>query len=376
MKHILVVFVLLCTVHAFSQEKTFESEVKKISKNIELITKSQKDSLKTKVEAINKRLDKKEIDAKTATALKNEAASYHAKQIEILVGLEEKKLQQLVQDKTNGKIADLDEKEIKYKEYDDDGSFRIGSKTFNIRIKNTDDATDWDSDWNSSRTTRWERRGKRNRGTTTQFVFAMGVNNVLVDGQLSSLDNSVYKFWQSHFYELGWTWKTRMSREASKLYIKYGVSFLWNNLRALDNKMHVVNGDVTDLVVHPQELTESRLRHVQMTFPVHFEWDFSRNDEFSDGTFRDRTNNSVRFGIGAFFGFKLGTRQYLEYRDVTGTKVEEVQKDDFNTNVLNYGVSSYLAWKSFGLYAKYDLNPLFKDTETRNFSMGIRFDFN
>lgn len=376
MKHILVVFVLLCTVHAFSQEKTFESEVKKISKNIELITKSQKDSLKTKVEAINKRLDKKEIDAETATALKNEAASYHAKQIEILVGLEEKKLQQLVQDKTNGKIADLEEKEIKYKEYDDDGSFRIGSKTFNIRVKNTDDTSDWDSDWSSSSSTRWERRGKRNRGTTTQFVFAMGVNNVLVDGQLSSLDNSVYKFWQSHFYELGWTWKTRMSRQASKLYIKYGVSFLWNNLRALDNKKHVVNGDVTDLVVHPQELTESRLRHVQMTFPVHLEWDFSRNDEFSDGTFRDRTNNSVRFGVGAFFGFKLGTRQYLEYRDATGTKVEEVQKDDFNTNVLNYGVSSYLAWKSFGLYAKYDLNPLFKDTETRNFSMGIRFDFN
>ena len=44
-------------------------------------------------------------------------------------------------------------------------------------------------------------------------------------------DNSDYKFWQSHFYEVGWTWKTRMDRQASKFYFKYGISFLWNKSR-------------------------------------------------------------------------------------------------------------------------------------------------
>lgn len=368
MKKTLLIFMLLCTTISFSQEKTFEREVKKISEKIELITKTQKDSLKIKVENINKQLDQKEITADEAMALKKTAAAYHANQIEQLVSLEEKKLQQLVQDKANGKIASSDSKN----DIDDDDSFTIGNKTFRIRV-NDKDTDDWDRNEN-----RWNRKGKskRNKSTTSQFVFAMGVNNVLVDNNLSSLDNSDYKFWQSHFYEIGFSWKTRFNKEASKLYLKYGLSFLWNNLRLENNKVHVVNGNATDLVVYPQTLSESRLRHVQMNFPVHIEWDFSRNGEYSDGAKRDRTNQSVRLGIGAFFGFKLGTRQYLEYKDPTGTHVEELQKDDFNTNVLNYGISGYLAWRSFGLYAKYDLNPLFKNTNIRNISMGIRLDLN
>jgi len=157
------------------------------------------------------------------------------------VAVEEAKLQLLVQDKANGKIKST-QKETNFD--DDEGAFTIGRKTFRIRVN---DNEDYDSRRNrrwSDRKEKWERKGKRNRSTTTQFVFAMGVNNVLVDNQLSSLETSNYQFWQSHFYELGWTWKTRMSRQASKLYIKYGVSFLWNNLRALDNKKHVVNGEI------------------------------------------------------------------------------------------------------------------------------------
>ena len=373
MKKILFILVLFCTTIAFSQEKNFEDEVKKISKRIELITKTEKASLKEKVEKINKQLEAKEITSKEAQRLKKEAADFHAKVISDKVAIEEKKLQLLVQDKANGKIKGV-QKETDFDDKED--SFTIGRKTFRIQVR---DNENYDSRRNRNlreRKTKWESKGKRNRSTTSQFVFALGVNNVLIDNQLSSLDTSNYQFWQSHFYELGWTWKTRMDREASKLYFKYGVSFLWNNLRLKDNKYHVANGKITDLVVHPEKLSESRLRHVQMNFPVHFEWDFSRNGEYSDGYKRDRTNQSVRLGIGAFAGFKLGTRQYIEYTDSNGTKVEEMQKDNFNMNIFNYGVSAYLAYRSTGFYVKYDMNPLFKNTKIRNISLGIRFDFN
>ena len=188
--------------------------------------------------------------------------------------------------------------------------------------------------------------------------------------------SSFLKFYQSHFYELGWTWKTRMNKDASKLYFKYGVSFLWNNLRLDNNRYHVKNGATTDLVVHVDDLKENRLRHVQMNFPVHFEWDFSRSGEYSDGTKRDRTNRALRLGVGAFAGFKLGTRQYLEYNDSNGVSVEELQKNNFNMNKFNYGLSAYIAYENTGFYVKYDMNPLFKDTEIRNVSFGVRFDFN
>jgi uncharacterized membrane protein len=368
MKRILLILVLLCTTIAQSQEKTFEKEVSKISKRIELITKQQKDSLKAKVIDIDKKLDKGELTKTTAETLKKEVAAYHARRIEKLVGEQERLLQLLVQDKTNGKIASSEEP---LTNEDEDNVFSIGNKTFRLNITEGDI-----EERNKNRKRRWKRKNKKQRSTTTQFVFAMGINNVLNNDDLSSLETSEYQLWRSRFYELGWTWKTRFSKQPSNFYFKYGVSFLWNNLRLENNKIHVKNGGVTEIQAFPNQLSESRLRHVQMNFPVHLEWDFSKNKIYNDGRVRDRTNKSVRFGIGGFVGFKLGTRQYLEYKDSNGIDVEEVQFDNFNMNTVNYGVSSYLGDKDVSFDVKYDLNPLFKNTETRNISMGIRLDLN
>ena len=354
MKRILLL-VLFVTTIAQSQEKTFEDEIKKISIKIDKITKQQKDSLKYKVKQINLKVDKKELTSDAAISLKKAAAVYHASQIEKLVSIQERKIQQLVQDKTNGKIASSSE-------VDYENTFRIGGATFKLDLSDKDKKK--------------KPRKFKNKRTTTQLVFALGVNNVLIDNKFSSLNDSDYKFWASHFYEVGFTWKTRFSEQPSKTYFKYGFSFLWNNLRANSNKFHTVNGKETLLNKYPNKLTESRFRNVQMTFPMHLEFDLSKNKKYSDGQVADRTHKSFRFGVGGFFGFKLGTRQYLEYKNEQGISVEEVQKSGFNTNTINYGLSAYFAYRGYGLYAKYDMNPLFKNTEIRNISLGLRFDIN
>ena len=368
MKRILLVLVLLCTTMIQSQEKTFEKEVAKISKRIEQITKQQKDSLKAKVIAIDKQLTDGKITKESAEDSKKEAAAYHAQRIEKLVGEQEALLQILVQDKTNGKIASTEQS---ITNEDEDNTFTIGNKVFKLNISEGDL-----EERNNRREERWSYKNKNQRTTTTQFVFAMGVNNVLNDNDLSSLNDSEYQFWRSRFYELGFTWKTRLSRKPSQLYVKYGFSFLWNNLRLEDNRVHVKNGDVTEIQDFGNPLSESRLRHVQMNFPVHLEWDLSKNKVYKDGRVRDRTNESVRLGLGGFFGFKLGTRQYLEFLDAAGVETKQVQYENFNMNTFNYGISTYIGYKSTSFYVKYDLNPLFKNTETRNISMGIRLDLN
>ncbi|GFD83309.1 hypothetical protein KUL118_61710 [Tenacibaculum sp. KUL118] len=353
MKRILLL-VLFVTTIAQSQEKVFEKEVKKISMSIDSITKQQKDSLKIRVKEINTKLEKNTISFDEATALKKEAAAYHAAQIEKKVSFEEQKLQQLVQDKIDGKIFSSEENST-------ESTFSIAGTKFKLDFSKEDIEKE---------------KKRRKKRTTTQFVFALGVNNALTNNKLSSLDDSDYKFWQSHFYELGFTWKTRLSKEPSKAYFKYGFSFLWNNLRAKSNQYHIVNGNETNLSIHPEQLSESRLRHVQMTFPMHLEFDFSKNKKYSDGEIVDRTHQSFQIGVGGFLGFKLGTRQYLEYKNAQGVTVEEVQKNNFNMNKYNYGLSAYVAYQGIGLYAKYDLNPLFKNTDTRNISLGLRFDIN
>jgi len=369
MKKIICILLLLCATISQAQEKTFEREVSKISKRIESIAKEQKDSLKTKVIAIDKRLDKGEITKSTAETLKKEVAAYHARRIEKLVSEQEALLQVLVQDKTNGKIASSGEFD---NDFDEENTFTIGSKTF--IFKDNDNYYDTQNEKREAREKKWRDKGKSSRTTTTQFVFAMGINNVLNDNNLSTLGDD-YQTWRSRFYEVGFTWKTRFTKEPSQLYFKYGVSFLWNNLRLKDNQQHVKNGDITNIETRiDEDLTESRLRHVQMNFPVHLEWDLSKNKTYSDGRKRDRTNNSVRLGIGGFAGFKLGTRQYLEYKNSEGVEIETVQYDNFNMNIFNYGLSSYVGYKDVSFYVKYDLNPLFKNTEIRNISMGIRLD--
>lgn len=361
MKRILLVLVLLCTTMAYSQDKTFESEVKKISRRIDKITQQQKDSLKEKVKEINLKVDNGQLSLEEANKLKKEAADYHANQIEKLVSIEEKRLQLLVQDKTNGKILGEDK-------YYEESTFSIGGKTFQLRFT--------DENWEEIHEREMRRQRKRwTRRKTSQFVFAMGANNTLVNHKLSSLDNSPYQFWRSRFYEVGFTQKYRLSEKASKYYLKYGVSFLWNNLRPDNQQYHVLNGKQTEIAVFPGEIGDARLRHVQMIFPLHLEIDFSKDRNNDDGSYRDYSGTSWRLGLGGFVGFKLGTRQYLEYRDANGIKVEEVQKNNFNMNQYNYGLSAYVAHRNLGLYVKYDLNPLFKDTEIRNISMGIRFDF-
>ncbi|PQJ74239.1 hypothetical protein [Polaribacter gangjinensis] len=365
MKRILLTLVLLYTTIAQSQEKTFEKEVAKISKRIEMITKQQKDSLKTKVVAIDKQLENGEITDENASILKKEAADYHAKKIELLVSEQERLLQLLVQDKTNGKIASADDF---FGENEDYNTFTIGNTTFRFNVSDNDD------DKISRKEKKWRYKNPSSRRTSTQFVFAMGINNVLENNQFNSLNDSEYELWRSRFYELGWTWKTRFSKEPSQLYFKYGVSFLWNNLRLEDNQVHEKNGDITNIVTYPNQLSESRLRHVQMNFPMHVEWDLSKNKTNKEGKVLDRRNESFRIGLGGFVGFKLGTRQYLEYQDNNGVAITELQKNNFNMNTVNYGISSYIGYKSTSLYVKYDLNPLFQDTNTRNISMGIRLD--
>jgi len=354
--------VLFTTTIAFTQEKTFEGEVTKISKRIDQITQQEKDSLKIKIKEINIKLNENELSENGSNKLKKQAAAYHALKIEKRVGVQEKLLQELVQQKTDGKIASVNE------DFNNEANvFSIGKRTFKFTVN---EAEDVNRDKVEERIQR-----RRNRMTTSQFVFALGVNNVLVDNEFSSLNDSNYKFWQSHFYEVGFSFKTRMSEDVSKLYVKYGVSFLWNNLRPKENQFHVVNGNQTDLQTYPTDLGENRLRHVQMTFPLHFELDFTPDRTYDDGFTRDRSGEGFRIGLGGFFGFKLGSRQYLEYKDTNGLEIEEVQYGDFNMNVINYGLSAYVGYGAVSLYTKYDLNPLFKDTETRNISMGIRFDF-
>jgi hypothetical protein len=337
-----VVAVLCLLANRLNAQETFEAQASAISKNIEMITKEEKDSLKVEVEQVNNLLEKGEINAAEATTRKQQLADKRAANIEARVAVEEQKLSQLVKDKVDGKLAPANSKFT--------FSFNKGDKTDSTKVK--------------------EQSFKR---TTSQFVFALGVNRLVTDDKI---DNSNFK-WRSDFYEWGVAFNTRILKNNNLLHAKYGLSLQYNNLRPDNNQIFVTEGGQTGLAPSGIDLDVSRLRYVNLVVPVHLEFDLTKRQENGEKTYYP-IHKSVRLGVGGYAGVNVKEKQIIKYTDADSHDVKLKQKGDFNVSDFVYGVSAYLGYGDISLYAKYDLQPVFANNvaDQNNLSLGLRFDFN
>ncbi|MES2410398.1 MAG: hypothetical protein V4535_03025 [Bacteroidota bacterium] len=324
-----------------SAQESFEAKARAIADNIENITKDEKAALKMEIEAVNKELDAGTITREQADEKKMKLAEARSKNIEIRVAQAQDELKELVKQKVDGKIKDTKDK---------------------MSVK-----------WN------WNRNDsiKKSKGearTTSQFVFAAGVNNLVTDKAVAHSD---YRYWGSHFYEWGFTSNTRLFKNDNLLHLKYGFSVMYNNLRPTDNRLFVANGNQTNLETSATKLCDSRFRNVYVTAPIHLEFDFTKSKKNAEGKTLFRTHEGIRLGIGGYAGFKVKSKQILKY-EADGHDITVKEKNGFNTNDFIYGVSTYLGYGETSLYLKYDLNPLFKDNAIKqnNISLGIRVDLN
>jgi hypothetical protein len=343
----LVILVFLFVSKVLGQE-TFESRAKQIANKIEKVTKEEKETLKQEVEAVNVQLSEGKITQEQADQRKKELAEARAIIIEEKVTLAQNELNDLVQQKVDGKIKEGDS------------------------IKKHALSIHWnDKEWSDSKKRKDSIHGEKR--TTSQFVFAMGLNNMMVDGKLQ---DSNYSFIGSHFYEWGFTYNSRLLKNNNLLHAKYGLSLMYNNIRPTDNRSFVVNGDQTVLQTNAINLDESRFRNVYIVAPVHLEFDFSKPKVVNGKTYF-RTHQSFRFGIGGYAGINVKSKQILKYEQ-DDLDYKTTIKGDYNVNNFIYGLSSYIGYKELSLYMKYDLNPLFQDNlvKENNISLGLRFDFN
>jgi hypothetical protein len=336
-----------------SAQETFESKARVIAEKIENITKEEKAALKAEIESVNKELEIGTITKEQADEKKMKLAETRSKNIETRVGQTQEELKDLVKQKVDGKIKDNGYRR---------GKFAIIFESPSEEAKDVNRKR-WDSIANNHS----ERR------TTSQFVFAAGVNNLVTNG---SANNSDYRYWGSHFYEWGLTYNTRLFKNDNLLHLKYGFSVMYNNLRPTDNRLFVVNGNQTNLETSAVNLKDSRFRNVYLTVPLHLEFDFTKTKE-KDSKKIFRTHKSVRLGIGGYAGLRVKSKQKLCY-EIDGNEFSTKEKGDFNVNDFIYGVSTYIGYKETSLYLKYDLNPMFKNNAVKqnNISLGIRFDFN
>ncbi|MBF2709385.1 hypothetical protein [Flavobacterium soyangense] len=323
-------------------KQAFDKQANDIASNIKKITKEEKSALKIEVEAVNVELQNGKMTKEEAYAKKQKLAEARAKNIEARVAVEQENLKTLVQKQVDGKITETD-----------------SSKTIVIHLDNKFCCNN---------------KNKPEKRTTSQFVLAFGANNLVTN---SAVANSDFYYWQSHFFEWGFTENTRIFKNHNLLHFKYGFSVMYNNISATKNRYFVPDGNgQTNLEVFPYELEDSRFKNVYLVAPLHLEFDFSGNkSKFGNSSFS--THQGVRFGIGGYGGFRIKSKQKLYYH-IDDDKIRTKTKGNFNANDFIYGVSTYLGYKETSLYLKYDLNTLFENNvaNQNNISLGVRFDFN
>jgi hypothetical protein len=346
------------------KEVKFEKKIQEIATAIDFMVFREKNELKMKVDSLEILYMTKKISSEELNAQKQKEAETTAKRLESNLEYQRNKIDSLIQYK-----VDNESKDITFK-IDTINGKRV------ITYFKTNDGRYYDVVALKYYKTEKERQERLSKRTTSQFVFALGLNNLITQGE--NLENSDYRVWGSHFYEWGLTYNTRILKNHNLLHAKYGFSVMYNNLRPTDNRLFVKKGNQTELQTASVILNESRFRNVQLVFPVHLEFDFSPKKISKDGTKTNfRTHESVRLGIGGYGGFNIKSKQITRF-ERNGNNVRDKQKGDFNASNFVYGLSTYIGYKQTSLYLKYDINPLFKNNvvDQNNISLGLRFDFN
>lgn len=355
---IIYLSLLLCSFASkMVAQETFETKAKAIANKIENITKEEKDALKLEIDKVNEQLVKGTITLDQANDRKKKLAEARALNIENKIAAAQDELKELVQQKVDGKIDQPH------------GTSIVLGGSSNDSIKGREINLTSMKVYENSK----EKRERLSRRTTSQFIFALGANNLATEGKIAGSD---FRYWGSHFYEWGLTYNSRILKDHNLLHAKYGLSLMYNNLRPTDNRLFVKNDGQTNLEVSDINLKDSRFRNVYLVMPLHLEFDFSGKKE-KDGKTYFKTHDSFRLGLGGYAGARIKSKQILEY-DADNHDVTYKEKGAFNVNDFIYGVSAYVGYKETSLYIKYDLNPMFKDNVVKqnNVSLGVRFDFN
>jgi hypothetical protein len=342
--------------------KSYRDRAERIIEGIKYDIDKEKHLLKKEIEAVDKQLIEGTITKAQAEEQKMQLAEATAKAIESKVAERQKSLSKLAQEEIDGKLPK-----------------HTGNKFTLSLLENNDPEANIGESHNfafpamKAYDGQKDKDRQQNKRTSSQFVFAIGVNNLATEGAVA---NSDFRYWQSRFYEWGFTFNSRIIPDHNLLHFKYGLSLMYNDLKPTDNRFFVDNGNQTLLETNPVHQDDSRFRNVNLVVPLHLEFDFTK-PTIKNGNMYFKSHNSFRLGIGGYLGANVKSKQVLKY-DIEGYYTVEKTKGDFNTNGFVYGLSTYAGYKAMSLYLKYDLNPLFENNEVdqNNISLGLRFDFN
>lgn len=310
--------------------QVFQSQINKISNQLDKSIKENKEALKKDLLLIEQQLKNNEISQEKAEVLKNEKAIFYANKIDEATLKSEKEINEAIQTKVNN---ELDMK-----------------ASLNDYIKSL-----------------VEKRSK--------FIMSVGFGSSLnlVDGTLNTDMYKTKLFSSIHFGVGG---KTRLIKDNPHYYLRYEWTTLINYVKPTNQKVLDVVDNQTVLVDYEKPLKKSRIDFGQSRISAYFEYDFSKKKEDEYGNVILRSRQAYFMGIGGFAGYgNKKVTQIMKYK-TPGKEHKNREIGAYGVNQFVYGVGAYVGHKNLSLFATYNLNPTFKNSEFKqNFlNIGINLD--
>ncbi|MBX2845024.1 MAG: PorT family protein [Saprospiraceae bacterium] len=197
---------------------------------------------------------------------------------------------------------------------------------------------------------------------TRWFTFGLGPNLVHNQGDFSlgtanqiSEDFGNLRFGNSTNVEIGIV-QQKLNLSKHKLNLQWGLG-LDNNKFSFEEDF-VIDQDANEYIRTTEGINGStkknRLSATYVQVPLMLNYESST-----------RHYNSIRISAGGFAGLRINSNQKIKFRDrddngINGKKKYK-ESDDFNLENVVYGLKGELGYGPVNLYAKYNLNDLFKE---------------
>jgi hypothetical protein len=199
----------------------------------------------------------------------------------------------------------------------------------------------------------------------SDLVFDFGLNALV--NRNGAADNVDLRPWGSRYVNIGLTYHQRLGGKHSPLYVLIGPEFSFNNYMLQGNNKWISQNGVTSVVseTNGRQYQKTKLATSTINLPLMLQLNF--RDE--------RYHRTFTLGAGGFVGYRLGSWTKLKYFE-NGNTYKDKDHGSYNLQDWQYGLQGTIGYGDVTLFAKYNLNKLFRDgqgPQAQTLAFGIRF---
>ena len=196
-----------------------------------------------------------------------------------------------------------------------------------------------------------KRQAKADRSGRSDFSIDLGLNALVNKQNLANEPNLDLRTMGSRYVSLNWHYIQRIGSRRSPLYIMTGPELSFNNYM-LDNNYRFLAANNVTYVVNDRDLNleKSKLATTVINLPLMPVLNFRD----------DKHNSAFRIGAGGFVGYRLASHTKIKYEQEGSTRKDK-DRGSYNLEDFQYGLQGLIGLRSVTLFAKYNLNEVFKD---------------